>query len=203
MTNPYAGPEHPDSPQHPDSPPQPSPSSTGDAGRPDPWSAGYPAASQYGTAPSNYSNPTVGMPQPAPSPARPDLPPAAPTQPAPVYEQPPLGYSPYGQPQDTGPLVPAGYPSPGYPSVASPLPEHPNAVPTLILGVVGFIFPLTFPIAWYLGAKGARETRNSPGRWRSSPMMTVGMVLGIVGTALMLLGIAVFTLFILLLFAAA
>ncbi len=204
MTNPYARPEHPDSPQQWDSPQQPGPSTAGDAGRPDPWAAGYnPAANQYGTGPSNYSNPTVGMPQPAPSPTRPNLPPTAQPQPAPVYEQPPQGYSPYGQPQDTGPLVPTGYPASGYPGAAPALPEHPNAVATLVLGVVGFLFPLTFPIAWYLGAKGARETRNNPGRWRSSPMMTVGMVLGIVGTVLMLLGIAAFTLFVLFLVAAA
>ena len=62
--------------------------------------------------------------------------------------------------------------------------EHPNAVPTLVLGVLGFVFGVTWPIAWYLGAKGNAEIKREPQRYRSSGMMTVGMVLGIIGTVL-------------------
>lgn len=208
MTNPYAQPEQPGGPQWGSSqdPTIPLVPEQGYDDRPSPWSQGYEqtAVDPLGsTGPLPYTNPTV--PAPAPARQRPDLPPSAPYRPATasapghVYEQPPVGYSPYGQPQDAAPLVPVGYPA-GYPAAAYPvvtgqLPEHPSAVPTLVLAVLGFMFPITFPIAWYLGARGGREAASNPHRWRHSTVMTVGTVIGIIGTVLMLLGIVAFILF--------
>lgn len=217
MTNPYARPDEPESPPS-WVPPQdatiPLVPEQGYASRPSPWSEGYDqtAVDPLGAnpAPPNYSNPTVGYPPPAPQPQYPTPAPQAAPRPGPAsqapyqvpqaYEQPPQGYTPYGQPRDDQPLVPVyavNYQLPGQ------LPEHPNAVPTLVLALLGFMFGITFPIAWYLGARGSNETRRNPNRWRSSTVMTVGMVLGIIGTVLMLLGVAAFVLFLVVAIAAA
>jgi hypothetical protein len=66
--------------------------------------------------------------------------------------------------------------------------DHPNATTSLVLGILGLVFfqPLA-PIAWYLAAKGRREMAAYPGRWRPSGALTGGLVLGIIGTALLAL----------------
>ncbi len=212
MTNPFARPDQPDPdetiPLVPDS---------GYADQPSPWSSGYESTAVdplSGAAPASggYTNPVVASgggytnpvppapsyPTPAPAPAPFSLPPtaatpyaAAPT--APAYEQPPAGYGsgPYEPARDSAPMVPA------YSYVYSPQQvEHPNAIPTLVLGVLGFVFGVTFPIAWYLGAKGNAEVKREPQRYRSSGMMTVGMVLGIIGTVFMVLGVLAMVLFV-------
>ena len=193
MTNPYARPDQPD-PQQPWTAPQdetiPLVPESGYTSRPSPWSEGYEhtAVDPFAAAPPGYTNPSFDapagpQPQRQPQPGY-SLPPTAPT-----YEQPPMaaGYRPYEPLRDPAPapMVPA-YPQ-HYPMAAS-LPDHPNAVPTLVLAILGFIVGLTFPIAWYLGAKGTSDIKRQPGRWRPSPMMTVGMVIGIIGTVLMVLG---------------
>jgi len=43
-------------------------------------------------------------------------------------------------------------------------------------------------VAWFLAARGKREMREQPGRWAPSPMLTAGLVMGIIGTALLALG---------------
>ena len=64
--------------------------------------------------------------------------------------------------------------------------DHPNATISLVLGLIGlFFFQLLSPVAWYLAAKGKREMAAAPGRWRNSGTLTAGLVLGIIGTALM------------------
>ncbi len=144
---------------------------------------------------SSYSPPPVA-PSPAPyqSPSTAPARPYAPAPTAPTYEQPPLAYG-------SGPFEPArdaahAQVMPVY-YVQSPQPvDHPNAVPALVLGVLGFVFGVTFPIAWYLGAKGNAEVRREPHRYRSSPMMTVGMVLGIIGTVFIALGVLAMVLFV-------
>ena len=209
MTNPYARPDQPGTPgwgsgQDPTIPLVPE---SGYADRSSPWSEGYEptAVEPLGApGPSNYTNPSVPA-APAQAATGQGLPPmAAPYQPQPVYEQPPVGYSPYGLPQTAhAQLVPTGYPPSPYPMATGQLPEHPNAVPTLVLALLGFMFGLTFPIAWYLGAKGNNDVRRNPGRWRPSSVMTAGMVIGIIGTVFMLLGVAAFVLFMMALVVAA
>ncbi|MCA0252721.1 MAG: hypothetical protein LCH76_10620 [Actinobacteria bacterium] len=131
-----------------------------------------------------YTNPTLPRPQPVP-PRPSQLPPTAP-----VYEQPPAayGYGPYEPARDPAraQLTPAY--NPGYPAVPQQI-EHPNVVPALILAVLGFVVGVTFPIAWYLGAKGNADIKREPYRYRPSGVMTFSMVLGIIGTILMALGI--------------
>lgn len=215
MTNPFARPDQPDSdetiPLVPDA---------GYADQSSPWSSGYEstaidplasgAASQAGgytnpvvSGPGGYANPVPPAPDSSPYPRPTAIPAAAPspsslppyaTAPAPpAYEQPPVAYG-------SGPFEPARDGSgaqlaPMYSYVHSPQQvEHPNAVPTLVLGVLGFVFGVTFPIAWYLGAKGNAEVRRDPQRYRSSGMMTVGMVLGIIGTVFMALAVLMITL---------
>lgn len=170
---------------------------------------------------SDYSNPAPALPPTAPissylPPVAPAPAPAAypsaapspyPTAPAPYptaasYEQPPTAYgvAPFEPARDgsTAPVVPAynyGY---GYGPQQI---DHPNAVPALVLGVLGFFFGVTFPIAWFIGAKGNADIKRNPQRYRPSPMMTIGMVLGIVGTVLM--GLFVLLMVVIVLFAIA
>lgn len=206
MTSPFARPDQPDSdetiPLVPDS---------GYADQSSTWSSGYestavdPLAGSTSPSPSSYTNPVIpspgdyanpapaapveSTPYPLPPTAPAPYPPAAPAPyapTAPLYEQPPTAYgaTPYEPARDSAPMVPA------YSYVYSPQQiEHPNAVPALVLGVLGFFFGITFPIAWYLGAKGNAEIKREPQRYRSSGMLTVGMVLGIIGTVFMILGV--------------
>ncbi|HRA76369.1 MAG TPA: hypothetical protein PLE12_09055 [Propionicimonas sp.] len=144
-----------------------------------------------------YSNPVLAPTQPLPQPQAPARAEPGPPQ---RFEQPP----PYsGWPQEPpGPVasLPAVFPgAPVTAPYAQPLPEHPYAVITLVLGVLGFFTGITAPVAWILGAVGGRQVRHAPGRWRSGGMMTVGMVLGIIVTvgsalifALIVLGIVLF-----------
>lgn len=215
MTNPYARPEEPQDQAWPSSQDETIPlvPESGYATRPSPWSEGYehtavdPVGEQW--SPGGYANPSFGapgptaqpQPQPRPQPSYPttpsypppqSYPSAGPQLPPQAYEQPPSsGYTPYEPAREAarGPLLPA-YPA-SYP-LPSQLPEHPNAVPTLVLAIVGFFVWVTLPIAWFLGARGSAATKRNPGRWRQSSMMTVGMVIGIIGTVLMLLGFGFF-----------
>lgn len=135
---------------------------------------------------SNYSNPTVGY--------------ANPTS---TYSNPAVGDSAeptgWSQPQQFGSALQSAqpqYPSPAQAysfgqrlpyGLSAEQPEHPNATAALVVGIVGIMalfvmFPLISPVAWYLGAKGRREMREQPGRWRTSGSLTAGFVLGIVGT---------------------
>lgn len=159
--------------------PNPSPASTSPYGTPAAAPHGAPAPPPYATPPAPSP---LSLPQTAPNPL-----PYAPAPTAPVYEQPPTGYG-------AGPFEPAremsrAQPAPGYGYVYAAPVEHPNAVPTLVLGLLGFMFGITFPIAWYLGAKGNAEVKREPHRYRSSGIMNVGMVLGIVGSMFMILAV--------------
>jgi hypothetical protein len=59
-----------------------------------------------------------------------------------------------------------------------------------VLGVVGIVFcPLCAPIAWSLGRKAERLVDESDGMLGGRSEATAGKVLGIVGTALMVIGI--------------
>ncbi|MGC3954401.1 MAG: DUF4190 domain-containing protein [Propionicimonas sp.] len=215
MTNPFARPDQPDSDETIPLVP--------DAGYPDqsaPWSSGYESTTvdplnQTRPVSDGYTNPVVPGPYGAPAaPSSGPLPPAAapapypaapaphpatpspypPTAPAPTYEQPPLGYGsgPYEPSRESAPLVPA----PTYSYVYSPQVDHPNSVPALVLGLLGFVFGITFPIAWYLGAKGNADIKREPQRYRSNGMLTAGMALGIFGTIMIGIGVLGMILFV-------
>ncbi|MEU1209037.1 DUF4190 domain-containing protein [Nocardia sp. NPDC005825] len=98
------------------------------------------------------------------------------------YQQP--GYNPGYQPP-----VPGYYPPGGY--YGQPVPDHPQAVTVLILGVMSLVFcQLLGPVAWIMGGKARREINESNGMIGGSGMVTAGWICGIVGTALIALTIA-------------
>jgi hypothetical protein len=93
----------------------------------------------------------------------------------------------------TGPVAGAWPPPYGY----GPPPKHPKADTSLGLGlfaVVGAIFfcglpLLVAPFAWGLGQRTLREIRASGGAWSGERDARAGMVLGIVGTVLLVAGL--------------
>ena len=81
-----------------------------------------------------------------------------------------------------------------YPYPYPPLrpPPHPRATPALVLGIVGVagLFVLVLPVvvcplAWYYGAVARREAEREPTRWSGGGAAGAGLVLGIIGTALL------------------
>jgi hypothetical protein len=75
------------------------------------------------------------------------------------------------------------------------LPTHPRATTAMVLGIVGvagffvLLVPvLACPLAWYLGAVAEREAEREPTRYRKAGEARTGMILGMIGTAI--LGIA-------------
>jgi hypothetical protein len=59
-----------------------------------------------------------------------------------------------------------------------------------LVGVVGFflVVPLLVcPLAWYYGAVADRETEREPTRYREGSEARTGMVMGIVGSAMLTL----------------
>lgn len=99
-----------------------------------------------------------------------------PPRPQSAYQQQPPPYQPYQFAH--GQLSPYG-----------PPPEHPNAMVVLILGILGFFVGVTGPVAWIMGSKARKEVKADPGRYRDGGMLQVGWILGIVTTALMVVGI--------------
>ena len=81
--------------------------------------------------------------------------------------------------------------------VARP-PDHPQATLALVLGLVGvvgaFIFCvplLVSPFAWGVGHSALKDIRASQGRIGGESQARTGMILGIVGTALLILAVVV------------
>lgn len=64
-----------------------------------------------------------------------------------------------------------------------PAAEHPQAGLVLVLALLGFVtIGLTCPFAWVIGSRARRQMRRDPGRWSPSAALTVGWVLGILGS---------------------
>lgn len=127
--------------------------------------------------------------QPAGQPTEQGLPPyqAYPQQPAGQYGQPQYGQQ-YGQ-------YPAQFPNAGY-AYPAPAPNHPQATTAMVLGLVGLIGGLTLclpaltaPFAWVFGRKALREIRASQGRLSGEGQAKAGMIMGIIGTVLMILAV--------------
>jgi hypothetical protein len=128
---------------------------------------GYPAGQQPPPYPTQYQ---AQNPQPYP----------------PQYPQPPYAQAP-GQPG----WAPG---HPGFPQYV--LPDHPKATSALIVGIISVaglftcVLPvLAAPVAWVIGAQARKEIRNTPQRWGGESKATAGMVLGIIGTVLLVLGL--------------
>ena len=118
-------------------------------------------------------------------------------EPADPWKQPPAAQP---NPYQAYPAVPSatGYPVPApYGSPYQPLPDHPQAMTSMVLGILGLVlFPPLSPFAWSMASKARREIAQFPGRFSSSGTLTVGYVLGIIGTALLGLAVVAFLLFI-------
>ena len=128
-----------------------------------------------------------------------------PEDPGPPPPQPPpsgrpgLGDVP-GQPYP--PPGHAGWSQPAVPTYAYPVyvrPDLPKAVAAMVVGIVAVAGGLMLcglpllasPVAWVLGAQARRQIRESPHRWGGEGKATAGLVLGIIGTILLLLAVAV------------
>jgi hypothetical protein len=79
---------------------------------------------------------------------------------------------------------PAVFPG-GYPPYQPP-PDHPQAITTLVLGILGLVVcGVLAPFAWVMGNRVVHEIDASQGRIGGRGNANVGRILGIVGTALL------------------
>ena len=90
---------------------------------------------------------------------------------------------------------------PGFPVYA--VPDHPRATAALVVGIVSIagaffcVLPiLASPVAWALGAQARRQIRSAPQQWSGEGRATAGMVLGIIGTVLLVLAVVALALLI-------
>ena len=166
-------------------------------GDPDPSAAQGGAVFNPTTAQSSYQS-SYGQPY-GPSYGQPQYQPPAYGQPpyaqAP-YGQAPYGQAPYGQPQHGQPYAQTPYGYPPYAGFTPPRPDHPQSTLSLILGIVGLVFGfgcglgfLVSPFAWALGRNAVREVRASHGHLGGEGTARAGMILGIIGTVLLVLAI--------------
>lgn len=78
-------------------------------------------------------------------------------------------------------------------------PDHPRATTILVLGIVGLVLcQVLGPVAWSMGARTLREIDESQGRFGGRQIVNVGRILGIVGTAFLVIGILGFAAIVLL-----
>ncbi len=113
----------------------------------------------------------------------------------PHYPQPPYGQPPYGQNQYGQPQYPQyNLPYPTWPPYGPP--DHPKANLAFVLGLISGpgafvscgLTLLAAPFAWYFAALVRRDVAASPGRYSAeTSKVTAGLVLGIIGTALLAL----------------
>ena len=85
-------------------------------------------------------------------------------------------------------------PPPAYPA---PPRDHPQTTTILILGVCGLVLcQVLGPFAWSMGSKALREIDASGGQLGGRDMVNVGRILGIVSTAILLVAVLFFILFV-------
>ena len=72
------------------------------------------------------------------------------------------------------------------------IPKHPRATASMVLGIVGLagffvlLVPIVVcPLAWYFGAVADREAEREPTRYRHAGEARTGMILGIIGSAIL------------------
>ncbi len=94
-------------------------------------------------------------------------------------QQPP---NPYGAPQY------GGYQPPR---------DHPQATTILVVGILALVLcQLAGPFAWVMGGRARKEIQASNGQIGGLQQVTIGWILGIVSTALLVVGLLVAVLFI-------
>lgn len=98
-----------------------------------------------------------------------------------------MSQPPGPDPYDPRPYPPYG----GYGLPPAPPPDHPQATTVLILGILGIVLcQVLAPFAWVMGGRVRKEIAASRGTVGGAQMVTIGWVLGIVGSCLLLLGLA-------------
>jgi hypothetical protein len=81
---------------------------------------------------------------------------------------------------------PPPYDPRGYADYRPGPPSHPQAVTVLVLGILSLVIcSLIGPFAWGMGSRVVREIETSGGRWGGQTEATIGRILGIVATALL------------------
>lgn len=130
--------------------------------------------------------------------------------------QPPEGQPPYGQPYGL-PQPPYGqpygspqppYPPPyGWPQAyhRPPPPQHREATKALVLGLISVVgavmcyLPiLVSPVAWIVGSRVVREIDQAGGNLAGRGEAQAGRILGIIGTVLLAIALAVILLLVVL-----
>ena len=87
---------------------------------------------------------------------------------------------------------PPPYGGPGYGYVPPP-PKHPQAVTVLVLGILSLVVcGLIGPFAWSMGSRVVGEIQASGGRWGGDTEATIGRILGIVATVLLVVSVVFF-----------
>jgi hypothetical protein len=101
---------------------------------------------------------------------------------------------PYQPPQQPPPPYGYGYQQPYQP----PAPNHPSAMTSLVLGIIGLAGILTCggvtlvlsPFAWAIGSKAVKEIDAAPpGTYSGRDQANAGRITGIIGTVLLILGV--------------
>jgi len=111
----------------------------------------------------------------------------------PAYPQQPYAQAPYPQHPVYQAAYQAPYQAPGFPGHPADLPKATTAMVVGIVALAGAVFCvlpiLAAPVAWILGAQARGQIRRAPQQWSGEGKATAGMVLGIVGTVLLVLGL--------------
>ncbi len=89
------------------------------------------------------------------------------------------------------------HPGPPFPGYAAPLPNHPQATTSMVLGIVGLasivvcggLLLVLSPFAWSMGSRVLREIDAEPQRWGGRDQANAGRIMGIVGTVLLVLAV--------------
>lgn len=117
------------------------------------------------------------------------------------YGQPPAGqtpYQPYGPEQPYGQTQPYGQAPYGAPSYGGGAmsPPHPSATTSMVLGICALagmffcVLPILLaPFAWFMGGKAVKEIDAQPGRYSGREQAQAGRIMGMIGTALLVLGL--------------
>ncbi|WP_310528239.1 DUF4190 domain-containing protein [Nocardioides sp.] len=177
-------------PSNPYDPDWPKPEQPAQGGGNEPPS--QPPSQQPSQPPNQPPNPAWGQPSGEPStqpygqdPYAQQPPPAAGQPYAPYGQQQPYGQAPYGQ-------VPYGAPPYGAPMA----PKHPSATTAMVLGIgaLGGMFVCGIPIvlapfAWMIGGRVVKEIDADPGRYSGREQAQAGRIMGMIGTALLVLGL--------------
>ena len=79
---------------------------------------------------------------------------------------------------------------PMQPPYGPPPPNHPQAITVLVLGILGLVVcGILGPFAWVMGNGAVREIDASRGALGGRTEANVGRILGIVATALLIVGL--------------